>query len=263
MQPLLRLAALLRENEERLARGITEEMGKSLPDSRAEVKRAIENCEVACGMPMLQQGDKLVAASTGIDGEVLRLPLGVFGLAGPFNFPCMVPFWFFPYAVAAGNTLVVKPSERVPLTMQTVTELIAQTDLPSGVFNLVNGDRTVVDALLDNPQVKGFSLVGSSATCRAVARNVPRQQALPGDGLRQEPSCGDARRPHRRGGPQYDYLLLRLRRPALHGGLGHRGRGRGYLSDHLRGVCGGFPPGDRRRSVGSAGRRRGDGHGAR
>ncbi len=182
VQPLLRLAALLRENEERLARGITEEMGKSLPDSRAEVKRAIENCEVACGMPVLQQGDKLVAASVGIDGEVLRLPLGVFGLAGPFNFPCMVPFWFFPYAVAAGNTLVVKPSERVPLTMQTVTELIAQSGLPPGVFNLVNGDRAVVDALLDNPQVKGFSLVGSSRTCRAVAekcaRNNKRCQAM-------------------------------------------------------------------------------------
>ena len=182
VQPLFRLAALLRENEERLARQITEEMGKSLPDARAEVKRAIENCEVACGMPMLQQGDKLVGASFGIDGEVLRLPLGVFALAGPFNFPCMVPFWFFPYAIAAGNTFIVKPSERVPLTMQAVTELIAQTDLPPGVFNLVNGDRTVVDALLDNPQVKGFSLVGSTPTCRAVAercaRNNKRCQAM-------------------------------------------------------------------------------------
>ncbi len=181
-QPLFTLAALLRQNEERLSRTITEEMGKSLPDARAEVKRAIENCEVACGMPMLQQGDKLVGASFGIDGEVLRLPLGVFALAGPFNFPCMVPFWFFPYAVAAGNTFVVKPSERVPLTMQAVTELIAATDLPPGVFNLVNGDRTVVDALLEHPQVKGFSLVGASATCRAVAekcaRNNKRCQAM-------------------------------------------------------------------------------------
>jgi malonate-semialdehyde dehydrogenase (acetylating) / methylmalonate-semialdehyde dehydrogenase len=182
VQPLMRLAALMRENEERLAHGITEEMGKSLPDSRAEVKRAVENCEVACGMPMLQQGDKLIGASAGIDGEVLRLPLGVFALAGPFNFPGMVPFWFFPYAVAAGNTYVVKPSERVPLTMQNVTELIAQTDLPPGVFNLVNGDRAVVDALLDHPAVRGFSLVGASRTCRAVAekcaRNNKRCQAM-------------------------------------------------------------------------------------
>ncbi len=181
-EPLFRLAALLRENEERLSRTITEEMGKSLTDSRAEVKRAVENCEVACAMPMLQQGDKLVGASFGIDGEVLRLPLGVFALAGPFNFPCMVPFWFFPYALAAGNTFILKPSERVPLTMQVVTDLIARTELPPGVFNLVNGDRTVVDALLDNPQVKGFSLVGATATCRAVAekcaRNNKRCQAM-------------------------------------------------------------------------------------
>ncbi len=173
-QPLFALAALLRQNEERLSRTITWEMGKSLPDARAEVKRAIENCEVACGMPMLQQGDKLVGASFGIDGEVLRLPLGVFALAGPFNFPCMVPFWFFPYAIAAGNTFVVKPSERVPLTMQVVTELIAQTDLPPGVFNLVNGDRVVVEALLDHPRVQGFSLVGASATCRAVSEKCAR-----------------------------------------------------------------------------------------
>jgi malonate-semialdehyde dehydrogenase (acetylating)/methylmalonate-semialdehyde dehydrogenase len=105
---------------------------------------------------------------------VLRLPLGVFALAGPFNFPCMVPFWFFPYALAAGNTFILKPSERVPLTMQVVTELIARTELPPGVFNLVNGDRTVVDALLDNPQVKGFSLVGATATCRAIAEKCAR-----------------------------------------------------------------------------------------
>jgi malonate-semialdehyde dehydrogenase (acetylating) / methylmalonate-semialdehyde dehydrogenase len=173
-QPLFTLAALLRQHEEQLSRTITEEMGKSLADSRAEVKRAIENCEVACAMPMLQQGDKLVGASFGIDGEVLRLPLGVFALAGPFNFPCMVPFWFFPYAVAAGNTFVVKPSERVPLTMQLVTELISGVDLPPGVFNLINGDRVAVDALLDHPLVKGFSLVGATATCHAVAEKCAR-----------------------------------------------------------------------------------------
>ncbi len=96
VQPLMRLAALLRENEDRLTRGIAEEMGKSLPDATAEIKRAVENCEVACGMPMLQQGDKLVGAAAGIDGEVLRLPLGVFATAAPFNFPGMAPFWFFP-----------------------------------------------------------------------------------------------------------------------------------------------------------------------
>ena len=172
-QPLFRLTALLRENEEKLSRTITEEMGKSLPDARAEVKRAIENCEVACGMPMFQQGDKLIGTSFGIDGEVLRLPLGVFALAGPFNFPCMVPFWFLPYAVAAGNTFIVKPSERVPLAMQAVAELIAQTDLPPGVFNLINGDRMVVDALLEHPLVKGFSLAAPRRRATPLLRNRP------------------------------------------------------------------------------------------
>ena len=114
---------------------------------------------------------------------MLRLPLGVFALAGPFNFPCMVPFWFFPYAVAAGNTFVVKPSERVPLTMQAVTELIAQTGLPPGVFNLVNGDRAVVDALLDNPAGEGFfagRLLARLAarSPRSAPRNNKRCQAM-------------------------------------------------------------------------------------
>ncbi len=182
VQPLMRLAALLRENEDRLTRGIAEEMGKSLPDAAAEIKRAVENCEVACGMPMLQQGDKLVGAAAGIDGEVLRLPLGVFAMAAPFNFPGMVPFWFFPYALAAGNTFIVKPSERVPLTMQAITGLIDQCGFPPGVFNLVNGDRVAVDALLEHPSVRGFSLVGASKTCRLVAekcaRNNKRCQAM-------------------------------------------------------------------------------------
>ena len=234
VQYLFKLSALLSDNEERLARGISEEMGKSLPDARAEVKRAIENCQVACGLPVLQQGDKLVGASQDIDGEVLRLPLGVFALAGPFNFPCMVPFWFFPYAIAAGNTFVVKPSERVPLSMQTVTDLIHQTGLPPGVFNLVNGDRTVVEALIDHPRVKGFSLVGSTPHLPGGRREMRQeQQTLPGDGVRQEPPGGDARCPRRRGRPKHDHLLLRLRRSTVHGLLGPRGRGPADLPHHL------------------------------
>ena len=182
VQPLYKLTALLRDNEERINRIIAEEMGKSLSDARAEVKRAIENCEVACGMPVLQQGDKLVGASFGIDGEVLQLPIGSFGIASPFNFPCMIPFWFFPYAIATGNTVVVKPSKRVPLTMQFITELVDQAGLPPGVFNLVNGDRAVVDGLVDHAGIKGLSLVGSTPTCRVVAercaRNNKRCQAM-------------------------------------------------------------------------------------
>ena len=112
--PLFKLATLIRDNRETIARLITEENGKSLPDARAEVDRTLENVETACGMPVLQQGDKLVGAAPGIDGEVLRLPIGVFAMIAPFNFPAMVPFWFAPYAIATGNTFVVKPSELVP-----------------------------------------------------------------------------------------------------------------------------------------------------
>lgn len=169
VQPLYELDTLLRQNEEQIARTLVEEMGKSLPDARAEMKRIFENIEVACGMPVLQQGDKLIGASYDIDGEVIRLPLGVFTMVAPFNFPAMVPFWFLPYALATGNTYVVKASEQVPLTMQAITELIDQIGLPKGVYNLVNGDKAVVEAFIDDPRVKGLSLVGSTRTCRVVA----------------------------------------------------------------------------------------------
>lgn len=188
IQPIYKLVELVRENEEKLAHSVTEEIGKSLPDSRAEIKRILENCEVACGMPMLQQGDKLIGCSYGIDGEVIRLPLGVFAMIAPFNFPAMVPFWFLPYAIATGNTYVVKPSEQVPLTMQLITEYIDEISLPAGVFNLVNGDRVVAEAFMDHPEVKGVSLVGSTRTCKIVAEKVRQnQQTLSGYGKRQEP----------------------------------------------------------------------------
>jgi malonate-semialdehyde dehydrogenase (acetylating)/methylmalonate-semialdehyde dehydrogenase len=182
VQPLYKLDELLRENEEKIARALVEEMGKSLPDARAEMKRIFENIEVACGMPVLQQGDKLIGASYDIDGEVIRLPLGVFAMIAPFNFPAMVPFWFLPYAIATGNAYVLKASEQVPLTMQLITECIDQIGLPEGVFNLVNGDRVVGQAFVENPLVKGVSLVGSTRTCRIVsekcAQNAKRCQAM-------------------------------------------------------------------------------------
>ncbi|MCE5278777.1 MAG: CoA-acylating methylmalonate-semialdehyde dehydrogenase [Planctomycetaceae bacterium] len=182
VQPLYMLVELLRKNEETIARILVEEMGKSLPDARAEMKRVFENCEVACGMPVLQQGDKLVGSSFGIDGEVLRLPLGVFAMIAPFNFPGMVPFWFIPYAIATGNTYVVKASKQVPMTMQFIAGLIDQIHLPPGVFNLVNGDKAVADAFMEHPKVVGVSLVGSTHTCKAVAetcaRNNKRFQAM-------------------------------------------------------------------------------------
>ncbi|MBN2313816.1 MAG: CoA-acylating methylmalonate-semialdehyde dehydrogenase [Sedimentisphaerales bacterium] len=182
VQPLYQLDALLRENEETIARTLVEEMGKSLPDARAEMKRIFENIEVACGMPVLQQGDKLIGASYDIDGEVIRLPIGVFAMIAPFNFPAMVPFWFLPYAIATGNTYVVKASEQVPLTMQLIAEYIHQSGLPQGVFNLINGDNVAGQALIDNPLVKGVSLVGSTRTCKIVsercAQNHKRCQAM-------------------------------------------------------------------------------------
>jgi len=166
---LWELANQLRKNAEDLARLVTRENGKSLPDSKAEVKRAVENTEVACGMPVLGQGDKLIGASFDIDGEVIRLPLGVFGMIAPFNFPLMVPFWFFPYALATGNTYVVKPSEQVPLSMHRVAELIDQAGFPPGVFNVVHGDRRAAEALLESPDVEGISFVGTSRVCRIIA----------------------------------------------------------------------------------------------
>ncbi len=184
VEPLFKLAHLMRENMEKLSRTITTEMGKSLPDARAEMKRALENVEAACGMPILQQGDKLVAASGGIDGEVLRLPIGVFGMIPPFNFPAMVPFWFLPYAVAAGNTYVIKPSEQVPCSLQAIGELVERAGFPPGVINIVNGDRNVAEAMLAHPDIAGISFVGSSRVARIVAetcaRSGKRYQALGG-----------------------------------------------------------------------------------
>ncbi len=166
---LWQLANRIRENSNELAQIISRENGKSLPDAQAEVKRALENAEVASGMPVLQQGDKLTGASLDIDGEVLRVPLGVFGMIAPFNFPLMVPFWFFPYALATGNTYIVKPSEQVPLSMTRVAELIDDIDFPPGVFNIVHGDKRAAEALLQNPDVVGISFVGTSQVGRIIA----------------------------------------------------------------------------------------------
>jgi malonate-semialdehyde dehydrogenase (acetylating) / methylmalonate-semialdehyde dehydrogenase len=182
--PLFKLAAMIRDGREEIARLITEENGKSLPDARAEVDRTLENVETACGMPVLQQGDKLVGAAPGIDGEVLRLPIGVFAMIAPFNFPAMVPFWFIPYALASGNTFVVKPSELVPCTMQHLARLLDRCGFPKGVFNLVNGDRTVAEAIVAHPGIAGVSVVGRSATAQAIAeacvRTRKRFQAMGG-----------------------------------------------------------------------------------
>ena len=181
---LWQLTNRIRDNAQELARLVSRENGKSLPDAAAEVKRALENAEVACGMPVLQQGDKLQGASMDIDGEVLRMPLGVFGMIAPFNFPLMVPFWFFPYALATGNTYVVKPSEQVPLSMTRVAEFIDEIGFPPGVFNLVHGDRRAAEALLRSPDIAGISFVGTTQVGRVIAKHCAetgkRFQALGG-----------------------------------------------------------------------------------
>jgi len=168
VQFLFKLKALLQQNSEELARTITLECGKTIGESRGEMQRSIENVEMACGAPGLLQGDFSEDIAGGIDEIMIRQPLGVGACICPFNFPGMIPFWFMPYAIACGNTYLVKPSERVPLTMQRVAELIAQTGLPKGVFNLVNGGRETVEAILDHPGVKAVSFVGSTPVSKHV-----------------------------------------------------------------------------------------------
>jgi malonate-semialdehyde dehydrogenase (acetylating)/methylmalonate-semialdehyde dehydrogenase len=166
VQYLFKLKQLLETHRERLARTITQECGKTLAESQAELQRAIENVEVACGIPMMMQGANLEDIARGIDEFMFRQPVGVAAVVAPFNFPAMIPFWFLPYALACGNTYIVKPSEKVPLTMQQIFGLIDQLGLPPGVINLVNGDREAVDAILDHPLIRAISFVGSSPVAR-------------------------------------------------------------------------------------------------
>src|SRR5881394_1168686 len=162
IQPLFKLKQLLEENLEDLARTVTDECGKTREESVGELRRGIENVEVACGIPMMLQGQISEDIASGIDELMLRQPVGVVGIVTPFNFPGMIPLWFLPYAIACGNTLVLKPSEKVPLTMRRVFELLEQTGLPKGVVNLVNGGKLAVDTLLDHPKVRAISFVGST-----------------------------------------------------------------------------------------------------
>lgn len=168
VQPLYKLKQLLEDNAEDIAKTITEECGKTLGESRGELQRAIENIEVACGTPMLIQSEFSENIASGIDEFMIRQPLGVCACISPFNFPGMIPFWFLPYAIACGNTFILKPSEKVPLTMMKVFRLMEQIDLPAGVVNLVHGGKETVDALLDHPEIKAISFVGSSNIARYV-----------------------------------------------------------------------------------------------
>src|SRR5579864_3533569 len=168
IQPLFKLKQLLEEHLDDIARIITQENGKTFTEAKAEMRRAIENVEVACGIPMLMQGYNLEDVARGIDEMMIRQPIGVTAAIVPFNFPGMITFWYLPYAIATGNAFILKPSERVPLTMRYVYELLGKIGLPKGVVNLVNGSKAVVDALIDHPKVRAISFVGSTPVARYI-----------------------------------------------------------------------------------------------
>jgi malonate-semialdehyde dehydrogenase (acetylating)/methylmalonate-semialdehyde dehydrogenase len=168
IQPLFRLKTLLDAQFSAIARVITEECGKTLGESEGELKRGLENVEVGTGIPSLMMGQCLEDIASGIDELMIRQPVGVVAAITPFNFPGMIPLWFLPYAVACGNTIVVKPSERTPLTMSRVTRLVDEAGFPPGVVNLVHGGKAAVDALLDHPDVRAISFVGSTPVARYV-----------------------------------------------------------------------------------------------
>src|SRR5579862_3838446 len=168
IQPLFKLKMLLEEHLDELSRIITMENGKTFAEAKAELRRAIENVEVACGIPMMMQGHNLEDVARGIDEMMIRQPLGVTAAIVPFNFPGMIPFWFLPYAIATGNTFILKPSERVPLTMRYVYELLEKSGLPKGVVSLVNGGKAAVDALIDHPKIRAISFVGSTPVAKYI-----------------------------------------------------------------------------------------------
>jgi len=184
IQYLFRLKDILEQHFDELACTITIENGKTFKEAQGEIRRAIENVEVACGIPTMMQGGILEDIAPGIDEYMLRQPLGVVAIISPFNFPGMIPFWFLPYALACGNTVVVKPSERTPLTMQKVFHLLEEAGFEKGVVNLVNGGPDTVNAILDHPEVKAISFVGSTPVARHVysraAKNGKRVQAQGG-----------------------------------------------------------------------------------
>jgi len=168
IQPLFRLKALLDANFTDIAKLVTQECGKTLAEAEGELRRGIENVEVATGIPSLMMGSNLEDIASGIDELMIRQPVGVVAIITPFNFPGMIPLWFLPYAVACGNTVILKPSEKTPLTMARVLQLVEQAGFPKGVVNLVHGGKDAVDALLDHPQVRAISFVGSTPVARYV-----------------------------------------------------------------------------------------------
>ena len=170
VQFLFRFKALLEDSLADMARTTTEECGKTHAEAAGELRRGIENVEVACGMPSLIQGYNNEDIARGIDEHMFRQPLGVVAAITPFNFPGMIPLWFLPYALATGNCFILKPSEKTPATAQRLVELLQQTDLPSGVVQLVHGQMKAAEALIRHPQVRAISFVGSTPVAQSVYR---------------------------------------------------------------------------------------------
>jgi malonate-semialdehyde dehydrogenase (acetylating) / methylmalonate-semialdehyde dehydrogenase len=168
VQYLFKLKTLLEEHLDEVARTLTNECGKTYAEAAGELRRGIENVEVACGIPSLLQGSYSEDIARGIDEFLIRQPLGVVAAITPFNFPGMIPLWFLPYAIACGNTFLLKPSDKTPMTAQKIFALIEQLGLPKGVVNLVNGAKETVDALLDHPAVRAVSFVGSTPVAKYV-----------------------------------------------------------------------------------------------
>lgn len=174
VQILFRLKPLLESHAEELAELITLENGKTLSEARGDMRRAIQMVETACGMPMMLKGQVSEDIAAGIDCHAIRRPMGVFAAITPFNFPAMVPFWFWPFAVASGNTFILKPSERVPLTQVRLFEIIEQAGMPKGVLNMVQGGKEAVNAILEHPDIKGVSFVGSTPVAQHVYQTATR-----------------------------------------------------------------------------------------
>jgi malonate-semialdehyde dehydrogenase (acetylating)/methylmalonate-semialdehyde dehydrogenase len=168
VQFLFRYKQRLEDGQAELARVIVDECGKTLPEALGELRRGIENVEVACGIPSLLQGYNNEDIASGVDEHLFRQPLGVVAAITPFNFPAMIPLWFLPYAIACGNCFLLKPSEQAPVTSARLFALLEQTGLPRGVVQLVHGGKEAADAILDHPDVAAVSFVGSTATARAV-----------------------------------------------------------------------------------------------
>ena len=181
---LFKFRELVDANRRRIAEMITSEHGKTLPDAMGEVARGLENIEFACGIPNLLKGGFSEQASRGIDVYQIRQPLGVVAGITPFNFPAMVPLWMFPNAIACGNTFILKPSEKDPSASLFLAELMQRAGLPEGVFNVVQGDRVAVERLLEHPDVKAISFVGSTPVAKHIyetaTRHGKRVQALGG-----------------------------------------------------------------------------------